>query len=114
MLRIEEMKRSVVSHEKRGLDLRLNTGVQISPLVRQSAGSNVHSPVKRSAQGCGMKAIQLWWVQVFDVPRGRKGLIGGVCVGLVAIVGFVVLVRSGGRAAAGKRAARRRREEAAR
>ncbi|CAL8466007.1 g5543 [Coccomyxa elongata] len=52
--------------------------------------------------------------QVFDVPRGRKGLIGGVCVGLVAIVGFVVLVRSGGRAAASKRAARRRREDAAR
>lgn len=64
-------------------------------------------------QRAGAKG-HVWRVQVFDVPRGRKGQIGGVCVGLIAIVGFVVLVRSGGRAAASKRAARRRREDDAR
>ncbi len=69
--------------------------------------------IKNAVSPKGVKLMEYGAAQVFDAPGSRKGLIGGLCVALVAIVGFVVLVRGGGRAAAAKRAARRKREEAA-
>lgn len=77
------------------------------PLQDRQLGAAVQGWQSRMTDAARLRA------QVFDATGGRKGLIGGVCVALVAIVGFVVFARGGSRAAAAKRAARRKREEAA-